>query len=53
VLGLDGFLVREGGIQPLQEHELDVEAAADPHESASAYLRQFIGGGLMFEVATD
>lgn len=53
VLGVDGFLVSERGIQPLQQCELDVEDELDPHEKTSAYLAEFIDGGLMFEVALE
>lgn len=53
VLGVDGFLVSERGIQPLQQCELDVEGDRDPHETTSAYLAEFIDGGLMFEVALE
>jgi hypothetical protein len=52
VLGLDGFLVRDDAIQPLQEYELDVEESATPHEAATEFLETFVRGGLMFEVAT-
>ena len=53
VLGVDGFLVSERGIQPLQQCELDVEGEPDPHETTAAYLAEFIDGGLMFEVALE
>jgi hypothetical protein len=51
VLGVDAFRVSDGGIQPLQEYELDVEAAATPYQTTRAFLEQFVGRDLMFEVA--